>query len=106
MKITGAAALEIGDLELPLPMNHGYVWDNEETFMRRVFRPARRIHPDHRTSPQSGPGNPEAGVHPERPLQPSLRFHARRHRLDVEKGSAPHADPGPGNSEGAGGTRS
>ncbi len=30
--------LEIGDLALPLPMNTDYVWDHEETFVRRVFR--------------------------------------------------------------------
>lgn len=37
---TGTAPLEIGDLALPLPMNTDYVWDHEETFVRRVFRHA------------------------------------------------------------------
>lgn len=40
VKNTGSAPLEIGDLELPLPMNTGYVWDPEETFARRVFKHA------------------------------------------------------------------
>ena len=40
MKNTGREALEIGDLALPLPMNTDYVWDHEETFVRRVFRHA------------------------------------------------------------------
>jgi len=34
---TGNEALEVGDLALPLPMNTDYVWDHEETFVRRVF---------------------------------------------------------------------
>lgn len=32
--------LEVGDLELPLPMHTDYVWDAAETFERRVFRHA------------------------------------------------------------------
>ncbi len=32
--------LEVGDLELPLPMHTDYVWDATETFERRVFRHA------------------------------------------------------------------
>lgn len=40
VKNTGAVPLEIGDLGLPLPMNTDYVWDHEETFVRRVFRHA------------------------------------------------------------------
>lgn len=40
VKNTGAEALEIGDLALPLPMNTDYVWDHAETFERRVFRHA------------------------------------------------------------------
>ena len=40
VKNTGNEALEIGDLALPLPMNTDYVWDHEETFVRRVFRHA------------------------------------------------------------------
>ena len=40
VKNAGRAAVEIGDLELPLPMNTDYVWDHEETFVRRVFRHA------------------------------------------------------------------
>ena len=40
MKNTGRETLEIGDLALPLPMNTDYVWDHEETFVRRVFRHA------------------------------------------------------------------
>ncbi len=38
---TSGAPLEIGDLALPLPMNTDYVWDHEETFVRRVFRHAQ-----------------------------------------------------------------
>lgn len=34
------APVEIGDLALPLPMNTDFVWDHEETFVRRVFRHA------------------------------------------------------------------
>ncbi len=37
---TGRQTLEIGDLVLPLPLNTDYVWDHDETFMRRVFRHA------------------------------------------------------------------
>lgn len=40
VKNAGGQALEIGDLALPLPMNTDFVWDHEETFMRRVFRHA------------------------------------------------------------------
>lgn len=40
VKNTGSEALEVGDLALPLPMNTDYVWDHEETFVRRVFRHA------------------------------------------------------------------
>ncbi|MCX6875644.1 MAG: DUF5695 domain-containing protein [Verrucomicrobia bacterium] len=40
VKNTGREALEIGDLALPLPMHTDYVWDHEETFVRRVFRHA------------------------------------------------------------------
>jgi hypothetical protein len=40
VKNTGREALEIGDLALPLPMSTDYVWDHEETFVRRVFRHA------------------------------------------------------------------
>ena len=40
IKNTGGSPLEIGDLELPLPMNTSYVWDHEETFVRRVFKHA------------------------------------------------------------------
>ncbi len=36
----GPETLELGDLALPLPMNTEYVWDHEETFVRRVFRHA------------------------------------------------------------------
>jgi len=39
-KNTGPTDLEIGDLALQLPMNTDYVWDHEETFVRRVFRHA------------------------------------------------------------------
>lgn len=37
---TSPAPLEIGDLALPLPFNTDYVWDHEETFVRRVFKHA------------------------------------------------------------------
>ena len=40
VKNTGKRALEIGALALPLPMNSDFVWDHEETFVRRVFRHA------------------------------------------------------------------
>ena len=40
VKNTGSEVCEIGDLELPLPMNTDYVWDHEETFVRRVFKHA------------------------------------------------------------------
>lgn len=40
VKNTGRETLEIGDLALPLPLNTEYVWDHEETFVRRVFRHA------------------------------------------------------------------
>ena len=40
VKNTGSEELEVGDLALPLPMNTDYVWDHEETFVRRVFRHA------------------------------------------------------------------
>ncbi len=40
VKNTDDAPLEIGDLALPLPMNTNYVWDHEETFVRRVFKHA------------------------------------------------------------------
>lgn len=36
----GPEPLEIGDLALPLPLNTDFVWDHEETFVRRVFRHA------------------------------------------------------------------
>lgn len=35
---TGDQPLELGDLALPLPMHTDYVWDHEETYVRRVFR--------------------------------------------------------------------
>ncbi|HAK96056.1 MAG TPA: hypothetical protein DCM87_13955, partial [Planctomycetes bacterium] len=40
LRNTGGAAIEIGDLALVLPMHTDYVWDHEETFVRRVFRHA------------------------------------------------------------------
>jgi len=40
VKNVGTKPLEIGDLELPLPLNTEYVWDHAETFERRVFRHA------------------------------------------------------------------
>jgi len=40
VKNTGSEAMEVGDLALALPMNTEYVWDHEETFVRRVFRHA------------------------------------------------------------------
>lgn len=40
LKNSGAEPIEIGDLELPLPMNADYTWDREETFNRRVFKHA------------------------------------------------------------------
>jgi len=40
IKNTSGSPLEIGDLELPLPMNTSYVWDHQETFVRRVFKHA------------------------------------------------------------------
>lgn len=40
VKNTGSKTLEIGDLELPLPMHTDYVADHEETLVRRVFRHA------------------------------------------------------------------
>ena len=37
---TSTQSVEIGDIALPLMMNTEYVWDHDETFMRRVFRHA------------------------------------------------------------------
>jgi 3-methyladenine DNA glycosylase AlkD len=37
---TGPNLLEIGDLALPLPMNTDYIWDHEETYVRRLFKHA------------------------------------------------------------------
>ena len=37
---TSASPVELGDLALPLPFNTDYVWDHDETFVRRVFKHA------------------------------------------------------------------
>jgi hypothetical protein len=40
LKNSENVAVEIGDLAMPLPMNTEYVWNQEETFTRRVFKHA------------------------------------------------------------------